>query len=71
MDFKSEVKWESGSLFGTPAPRAGTSKADMSWAVGLGKLKEVEVGDMGYCNSCWKMGGGIGSFCTKCKMKLV
>ena len=71
VDFESKVKWESGSLFGTPAPRRGTSKADMSWAVGLGKLKEVEVGDMGYCNSCRKMGGGIGSLCTKCKMKLV
>ena len=69
--FESKVKWESGSLFGTHAPRRETSKADLSWAVGLGKLKEVEVGDMGYCNSCRKMGGGIGSFCTKCKSRLV
>ena len=72
MGFESKVKWERGSLFGEPsAPRRETSKADLSLAVGLGKLKEVEVGDMGYCNSCWKMGGGIGLFCTKCKMKLV
>ena len=57
-------------MFGTPAPRK-ESKADLSWAVGLGKLTEVEVGDMGYCNKCRKTGGMIGSFCTKCKSRLV
>ena len=70
VEFKSGVKWEAGSLFGTPAPRK-ESKADLSWAVGLGKIKDVEVGDMGYCNTCRKMGGGIGTFCTKCKSRLV
>ena len=47
------------------------SKADLDWAVGLGKLKEVEVGDMGYCNSCREMGGGIGGACRRCKGRLV
>ena len=70
VDFKSGVKWEAGSLFGTPAPRK-ESKADLSRAVGSGKLTEVEVGDMGYCNKCRKMGGGIGSFCKECKSRLV
>ena len=44
----------------------------MSWAVGVGKFKEVEVGDMGYCNSCRKMGPRTpGSFCKVCKKRLV
>ena len=30
VDFGSKVRWERGSLFGTPAPRTSTSKADMS-----------------------------------------
>ena len=65
VGFESKVKWERGSLFGEPSvPRKDTAKEDLSWAVGLGKLKEVEVGALGYCNSCRKMGGGIGSFCT-------
>ena len=39
--------------------------------MGLGKLKATEVGEMGYCNTCRKMGGGIGLFCKKCKIKLI
>ena len=70
VDFKSGVKWEAGSLFGTPAPK-GESKADLSWVVGLGKLKEVEMGDMGYYNKCRKMGEMIGGRCKKCKGPLV
>ena len=75
VDFKSDLKWEPGSLFG-PARAEGSkmpgeSKADLDWVVGLGKLTEVEVGDMGYCNSCRMMGGSIGGACKRCKMRLV
>ena len=55
VSFSSELKWKPGTLFG-PARAEGLkkpreSKADLDWAVGLGKLKEIEVRDMGYCNS--------------------
>jgi len=71
VDFGSSAKWERGSLFGEPSAPKGVSKADMDWAVGLGKLSETEVGQMGYCNTCRVMQGAIGSFCKKCKKKLV
>jgi len=45
-----------GWWFGETSARKDT-KANLDWAVGLGKLKEVGVGDMGYCNSCRMMGG--------------
>jgi len=71
VGFSSGVKWERGSLFGEPsAPKKGT-KADLDWAAGLGKLKATEVEQMGYCNTCRVMKGAIGSFCKKCKRKLV
>ena len=54
---------------GSKKPRE--SKADLDWAVGLGKLKEVQVGNMGYCNSCRMMGESIGGSCKRCKKRLV
>ena len=57
VGFSSGVKWERGSLFGEPLAPKGEAKADLDWAAGLGKLKAMEVGDMGYCNRCRKMGG--------------
>lgn len=72
MGYESKVKWERGSLFEEPAaPRSDTSKTGLSWTVGLGKLEEIEVGDMGYCNSVRKRDRTIGSFCKMCKMKRV
>jgi len=71
VGFSSGVKWERGSLFGEPSALRKEAKADLDWAAGLGKLKATEVGDMGYCNSCKKMGGAIGAACKKCKMRLV
>jgi len=71
VEFSSGMKWEKGSLFGEPLAPRKEAKADLDWAAGLGKLKATEVGDMGYCNSCKRMGGGIGSFCKRCKKKLV
>ena len=75
VNFSLGLKWEPGTLFG-PARAEGSkrpreSKADLDWAVGLGKLKEVEVGNMGYCNSCRMMGGSIGGSCKRCKKRLV
>ena len=58
VDFGSGLKWERGYLLGEPLAPKRESKADLSWAAGLGKLKVTEVGDMGYCNSCRMMGGG-------------
>jgi len=71
VGFESGVKWERGSLFGEPSDLRKEAKADLDWAAGLGKLKVTEVGDMGYCNSCRKMGGAIGGACKRCKMRLV
>jgi len=56
VGFESGVKWERGSLFGEPSAPRKEAKADLDWAAGLGKLMETEVGDMGYCNRCQKMG---------------
>jgi len=69
VDFSYVLKG-SGSWFGESS-KGKKSKAELDWAVGLGKLKEVDVGDIGYCNSCLRIGGGIGSFCKNCKSKLV
>ena len=71
VGFSSEVRWEKGSLFGEPSAPKGEAKADLDRAAGLWKLKATEVGDMGYCNKCRKMGGAIGGACKKCKMRLV
>ena len=65
MDF-SYVPKGSGSWFGESSVRMET-KAALDRVVGLVKLKEVGVGDIGYCNLCWMIGGGIGSFCKGAK----
>ena len=75
VDFSTQLKWRPGDLFG-PARAEGSkvlveSKVDLDCVVGLGKLMEVEVRDMGYCNLCWMMGGSIGGACKRCKMMLV
>jgi len=68
--FESKVKWGSRSLFRGSSSKE-TSKVDLQWEVKMRKLKEVEVGDMGYCNSGRKIEGSIGGFWKECKERLV
>jgi len=60
VEFGSGAKWERGSLYGEPSAPKKEAKADLGWAVELGKLKVVKACDMGYCNKCHMVGGYIG-----------
>lgn len=70
VEFKREVRWEAGSLFGARGA-SKESKAVLLVVLGLEKLREVGRREMYYYNSCRMMGGYIGSFCKRCKSRLV